>query len=594
VAGVPRRGKILFAAQMFSPDGFVRPSAAMAYLAPPLSRAGYEVVVSRAKTFSRFPYARDRHELARHTTQLLSDVTAERPDFVAFPVLDANAGNVYAMSQSLLQQAPDLAQVFGATFVTVNPGFSAKWLAGLPNSILVNGEAALVLPEALESFRLNAANSLPGVLVRRDGRVLGGDFLRRVSLTSAEFESIEPTFAFQDEVLENLGGFDLTTGLGCFEECGFCAASGRFRSVHVSLSSDAWLRQVGRAVAEARTQKPGLKIVVGIHDDSFFYDPRRGLDHLRRFRESYGHEEVELRLQISFASLFGPRGEFMEEIPQSLLRPDGTPLVQTVFVGGDYWESGERARNKGRRGGQITNRQIRQAVEAFAQRKIPLHSFWMMGDERTSVTSFALGTLFLAELILDFGPYFSVSLPDHLELYTGTPMRERVLADATYPRSKLVPLDRLTAGDEEIVIYRPVSPPGQMLDYIWLQLAKMQASVPQDYQTVLLMQPHKWLNFIHAIAGKWRDEVLSGRQHALLLKYIGAVDGEEARETLLAKGEFAGIKDFPRSFMFLGERVQFNLKELLAAAEMDFALPDYYKKRALYEAERRRRNPNFS
>jgi len=587
-SGVKKIGTVLFAARMQRPQGVSQPVNSLAYLAPNLLKAGYEVLVSQAETFSPNSVIREGHEVRRAEAILKREIAEEKPDFVAFPVYDNNAPIVHEIAEKLQGTEEDPALIFGSFFITINPGKSKNIFGTFPNVILINGEAEYALPEAIGVFQSGKQTDSSGIFVRKNGKLLGGDFMTRISLSAEEHEALEVNFDIYEETHEPLKGVEVTSSRGCFEGCTFCASSGVFRRRHITWSPEkklAIIRQARRWLQE----RGGISSI-GFPDDSFFYNLREGTAFLRAFRDDPLSEQMGLVPQISFGPLFRPDGSFIEEIPNLMLRPDGTAFVRRISAGIDFWSKAERARNKGKREGRLTEEQIKTAVAAFTQRKIVTHTYWILGDEQTTLTSFSQGLLFLAELLIDHGPYFMVDMPEPLEPRTGTPFRKRLLsAEADLSEGYLTVADRIGSGDNEIVFYHPILPPGNVIEFCLGSAMKLLVSAGR----APIVSPDIFLATLSSLAGTWMNTVMN-KQGRDLVEQFFLKQRKKGRKLSSILTSYPVLKRLPTEFSFLGLWKEFEIEELLELVEIERTIPRYLKGDAdLLEAERLRRNPHF-
>lgn len=583
--GVQRRGKILFAAQMNREvKGFTQPVNALTYLSQPLLNAGYEVVLSRANVFPGNSVFKTEHEVSWATRALNKEIGEENPDFVAFPVYDSNAPLVHAVTQRITGPA----FVFGASFITINPKQSAGIFGSLPNVVMINGEAEYALPAALNSYMEGKRTNAPGVFVRKDGDLLGSDFMSRVSLTPAEHESLELNFGFIKDVLPKLKGVEVVTSRGCFQGCTFCASSSVFRPKHVTWSAEKKLAVVKQAHEWVRKQGVSQP-KIGFLDDNAFYNLREAMNFLKLLQADPIVEEVLIFPQISLSSLFRPDGSFVSEVPNLMLRPDGTPFVRRITMGIDYWSTAERARNKGGREGKLTDRQISTAIGAFKEKGIMSHAYWLFGDEKSTIASFAEGLLFIAELTLDHGPYLFVDTPEPVELRTGTAMRERVLAQAaSLPKGYLKVTDRVGTGENQIAFYEPIFPRNELIGFMYgtLLSMKVRAGMPKH------VRADEFMAFLNGLAGKWRNEVLNGKQRKIIRRYLKQRGQGISRELILERNPV--INKLPTTFPFFGQELEFEIEELLEILDISRSFPKYFSHdQNLTMAEQLRRNPRF-
>jgi radical SAM superfamily enzyme YgiQ (UPF0313 family) len=587
-AGVPRRGKILFAGMMRRLSNN-EPVNSLAYLSPGLQQAGYEVVVSQAETFPKNTIQRLPGETARALSVLHKEISEERPEFVAFPTYDNNAPFVFQAAEAIQQSDQPPGLILGAAFITINPKAAQGIFGGFPNIIMVNGEAEYALPTALQAYAEGTPTSAPGILVQKGGKFLGGDFLQRVSLTAEEHEALEPNFDINQFTYNESGGLNVVTSRGCFEGCSFCAASRLFRSRHVTWSTGKKIAMIRKAHEWLRSRGMTRKSAIGFHDDNFFFNLRAGIEFLAAFRDEPLADEVELVPQFSLGSLFLPDGRFSAEVPNLMLRPDGTPFVRRISVGIDYWSRAERRRNKGGQQGKLTDEQIKTAIAAFVEKKIAVHAYWLLGDEQTTLTSFSQGMLYLSELLLDHGPYFMVDWPEPVELRTGTPIRDRVLAAREkLPQDYIQEADRVGTGEHQIVFYHPIYPPDQIVNYLFKKIAGIGFMQTGGLQ----ISPDLFLSMMWAITDKWRDEILDKRQRKHLRHYLELRSKGGGRSEILNANP--PLRRLGTVFTFLGDLLEFDVEELLVLSEIERRIPACFKAGPeRLSAERLRRNPYF-
>ncbi len=583
-----RHGKILFAGMMHRADKR-EPVNALAYLAPNLQKAGYEVVVSNAETFPRTTIRRDKSETARALSILRREIAAEKPDFVAFPTYDNNAPFVKEAADIINGLPNHPALIFGAPFITINHVQSEQIFGVYPNVIMVNGEAENALPLALQAFSQKASTSAAGIFVKRNGMMLGANFHTRVSLSAEEHQAIEPNFDINASTFKEQGGINIVTSRGCFEGCTFCAASWVFRPRHVSWTTDKKIAVIKQAHEWLRARGVTDKTSIGFHDDNAFYDLRQAIDFLQAFGQDPISSEIELIPQLSLGALFHSDGRFAEEVPNYMLRPDGTPFVRRISVGVDYWSSVERAVNKGGRQGRLSDAHIRTAVKSFTDKNIMVHAYWLLGDEQTTVTSFTQGLLFLSELLLDHGPYFLVDDPEPIELRTGTPIRKRVVsARNELPPKYLVEADFVGKGSSRVAFYEPIFPRPRIIRTIY----ELIASIQMMHRDQFSVRPEQILSMMWAIDGKWQNEVMNQNGRNLVAEYLKLrKTGKDAASILRDDYRY----DFlPAQFSFFGTMIDFKIEELLEMSEAVASLPGYYGRGGHdFEMERQRRNPDF-
>ncbi|MEE8638111.1 MAG: hypothetical protein V3T21_03600 [Candidatus Margulisiibacteriota bacterium] len=586
--GVQKAGKILFAAQMLRPQGYLQPANALAYLAPNLLKAGYEVELSQAETFPRNPIMRERIETSRSISIIRQEIEKERPDFVAFPTYDSNAPRVLEMAKRIQRMDNPPALIFGASFITINPRESQEIYGAFPNVILINGEAEYALPRALDVFQSGNLTVSPGIFVKREGSFLGGDFMTRVSLSGEEHEALEVNFDVFEETYAPLEGLEMTTSRGCFEGCTFCASSGVFRRTHSTWSVEKKIAMLKEAKRWLEERGASGRASIGFPDDSFFYNLREGIEFLKALRQDPIVDEVEIVPQISFGPFFRTDGSFAKEIPNLMLRPDGSPFVRRVSVGVDFWSEPERLRNKGKREGRLTNQQIEQAVAAFTEKKIVVHAYWLMGDEQTNLTSFSQGVLFLSELLLDHAPYFVVDQPEPLELRTGTPLRDRVLSTPGLPEGYIKIADRIGSDKNEVLFYEPIFPKNELIKLIYAMAVTLKVQAGQTpYIT-----PDVFLAFLAALEGKWENEVMDQKGRTLVRQYLKLRKKGRSQEAILGSNPL--FRNLPTEFPFLGNLLSFDIQELLELVEIERVIPRYFRGGGEeLMAEQLRRNPHY-
>lgn len=583
-AGVATKGRILFAARLINAKNLSIPSAALMYLTPPLTSAGYEVMVSRALVFPSDSFSYKLEEVSRAKTALRLEVAEERPEFVAFPLYDHNVNYALEVARRLHAFDQSLAFVFGASFVTINPREAAEIFGAFPNSILINGEAELALPRALDSFMKGEKTAHPGVFVRKNGEIISSSFLQRVSLSPEEHEGLALYLDFEREMVGPMGGIDLVTSRGCQEGCSFCAASAAFRSQFTSWSAEKRLAVIAQADDWLRsTGWSGPKTEIGLIDDTFFYVPKRGLDFLRAYADDPLSQRAWITIQTNLGSLFDGNGNLQEEILDAMLDRTGRTFVKQVFVGVDFWSTDERGRNKGVRDRRLTEAQIREALAAFAKRKIHLHSYWLIGDEQTTINSFVKGALFLSELILDFSPYFSVDFPEPLSLYTGTKLRERFEKNSR----SLPPVEQSVGeGESKIDIYSPFLTNVDLISYVYEIVVTLAFNGGEGK-----VGPHQFLGIMTGLVDKWKNEILKSKERQHVQRYVSGRSNRKGQKQLFA--ENPGLKDLPVEFVFFKPH-RYSLVELLELAYICSTLPKYYDfKNNAFSQEHQRRNPDF-
>jgi len=419
--------------------------------------------------------------------------------------------------------------------------------------------------------------------------------MQRVSLTTEEHDALEPNFDINERIVTQGGEIRITTSRGCFEGCSFCAASNVFRSRHVGWSLEKKMAVIRRAHAWLRSRGITGNGPISFNDDNFFHDLRLGIEFLRAFREDPLASEIQLLPQLNFGSLFRPDGSFAEEVPNLMLRPDGTPFVHKINVGVDYWSQVERPRNKGGRQGKLTNEQIRTAVAAFTEKKIAVHAYWMLGDEQTTLTSFSQGLLFLAEMLLDHGPYFMADMPEPVELRTGTPIRDRVLAAMPELPEKYIRVANWVGdGEHAVPIYEAMFPRPHVIPMTIALMERMNMMMGRmTPSSGLAFSPHEFLALIVGLTGKWRTEVLSGKEREVLGRYLKFRRRGRDQANILGHNQF--FRQLPTDFSFFSHDLHFNIEDLLELAEIESRIPNYYKPgENSLEMEQRRRNPDYS
>lgn len=589
ISSVPVKGRILFAARMKEPESFSKPANSLLFMAPKLLEAGYEVLVSNAVAF---PHTMTRlggieNPLPDVLSILNKEIEAESPDFLAFPAYDENAMVVDGLSGMLNINFPNLGFIYGGPFITINPKASVSAFGHWLNTIMINGEAEFALPEALDAYYGKSPAEGPGIYVRRNGSYYGkGDnFLRRASLTRDQLNSLSPLLDIQAEDYALSGGIDLPMSRGCFENCSFCAASNALRSSHVGWDIEKRMAEIHRAFEWMKARGITNKPYIRIPDDSFFYAPQAGIDFLKAFAADPISEVLDISLQTGFGTLFDSQGRFLEELPGLMLRKSGTPFVRKLYVGGDFWAKDERQRNKMHREGRLSNEQINIAVKAFTDKSILVQSYWLFGDEETTVDSFTRGALFLSELLIDFSPFFNVDQPGLIVPHTGTRIRDRIAASGR----PIKITGTLGVEPNKVNFYSSVLPSSSLL-YLAINSA-FASSLDQKNKKV---RPATIIQALYNIYFHWL-RTLSESEKEQFGEYIGQRSQGRTADDIFAEhpnmlnisANIPGIMDVfapqARDLLELGMLCSaiiphYYVSQSALAREFDLRNPDFYKK----------------
>lgn len=554
---------IHFAAKMRHAQRGPETSHALMYMAPPLLDKGFSLSVSNVIPLSPGRYRMPLIDIDSAVRELKTEITNQKAEFLAFPVYDESASNILHMSEIMHQLMPTLCLVFGATFITANPRAASKIFGSFPNVIMINGEAEYALPLALNAYLAGQATSAPGVFIKKGGITLGSNFETRVSLTKEEHEALSPMYIFQEDVGRKFGGIDLMTSRGCQERCSFCVASGAFRRTYLAWGVDKTISELARAYdfLRSRNAKGNPRIIIGINDDGFFYSPR-GIEFLHSFQAHPLSTEIDITLQTSFAPLFNPDGSLISEIPELMMRPNGTPFVRMLYVGGDFWTEAERRRNKGHREARISNLQIRNAISAFRTRKIPVQSYWLINDEDSTLEDFIRACAFLNSVQKENYPYFITDSPEPVFPYSSTKLRQRILGDPA-KRQRLEIGDQISCDGETFELYQPIDPGSELFKTLIGAAYGLVITLRQNAD----ITPGMFLDTFRAFYLKWRNEILGDDGRKLVALY------KRAREVGLTFEQIAEINPeilkLENRFRFFHSLYQVNLEEMLGLSEIE-------------------------
>jgi hypothetical protein len=190
-----------------------------------------------------------------------------------------------------------------------------------------------------------------------------------------------------------------------------------------------------------------------------------------------------------------------------------------------------------------------------------------------------------------------VDTPEPVELRTGTPIRDRVLASlssSSLPEEYIKVADRIGSGENEVLIYHAMFPRPEFVVLAMAIMGEMKMSAGRiSHNAGLIMNPHEFLHFIAGMAGKWRKEVLNAKERDVLGRYLRFRRRGKDQTTILRNNPF--FRTLPMAFSFLFHEVEFDPEEIFELAEIEARIPIYYKPEGhSIGEEQRRRNPRYN
>jgi len=593
--GITPRGKILFASRMTDPKGFDKISSNLGFMIPPLRDHGYEVLVSQAnvglmRSSAGFLFMEDlqagerfREDLARSEKQVIEtmqeEIDVHEPDFVAFSAYDINVLSIFNIATALAKSNPTVAFVFGGHFITINPQVVRDNFTDFPNIIMINGEAEFALPQALMAFQDSTKIESPGIFIQRMDALIGDTFDQRVSLTSEEHAGLEFYLDVQADQLRfmltefNEPGVDLFTSRGCFRGCSYCAASSAIRSRFVTWSASSIVEQISQAFSWAR-EKVGLhKLNIGLIDDDRLRSPRIISELMTLIKASDLRNKIKLHMQGCFSGLVDGEGNVRTDLMDEM-----QGVVGLINIGGDFWDTEGRLRNRGGDESKLSNAKIREIIKELAKREIAARLYWLLGDEKTTISAMTETALFLNELYLDFAPFIKLGVPEPVFPYSGTPLRQRLEASAEGKK-----LLKVASRLGSFPIYDFILPPGKLIAKVYRDVSLNCHMVGSE------VTPSVFVNYLYLFSKQWRSRMRENQKDILdeavdLLKQ--GISVTQIRQFL------PEIEKLPTIFRFAEEEPrQFSIEELLEAYHAMLSIPEYYGTRELLRAEESRRNP---
>ena len=600
------RAKIMFCAKMMHPENYVTKPSSLVYLIPPLSKAGYETVVSDSLSCliyspnsailfedrqMQVSMQESRLDLVAQTTQrLLDELSVERPLFLGFSVYDDNAEDVFNIATAIAAADPTVAFVFGGHFISTNPDVSRTHFGSFNNVVLVNGEAELALPLALDGFLSRQSVVSNGIFIKNDSSVLSDTLSTRSFLSQAEHDGLELCLDVLDDQLThtltayNKPGLDLITSRGCFRGCSYCSASSAMRSGFVSWMPAKIQEKVGLVQNWANKKVYGAKLNIGLADDDRLKTPELIKEFCALVKSQQPQRRYSIHLQGAMSNLIDKDG---------LIRTDLLDAMQGVVgllnLGGDFWDDEERVRNRGGLEKSLTNEQIRLLISEITKRKIRVKLYWLLGDEQSTITSFAKSALFLHQLYMDFAPYVQIDDPEPVFPYSGTPILKRNLADPKNAGKLLVRSALGSFGQANYFpIYDVLLPSSKILQKVFRDITMITARRGQKFGIGM------YLVYLWGFASDWEDKLNIGQKQSLA-QIMELLKSGMKMEDILKNSSLVGL--LPTTFRFMEQEPrQFELIDLLQACIISRQLPDYYHKGNYDQvvAEEMRRNPTLA